>query len=193
MAESDQPRFEAARDYEQQLAELAIQLGFIETEDLANLRTQIAERAASGETEEAIQAYQDEAQSLVAMLEGREYTAAQIGLVIAIATLCKSIGRDDAFAQEIKNALIMADNQGFEAEAQVLKGLLQDVSPESNGSSEPTVEELIEAASECLSEDDRLFMTEMPFEEALGYVYGALLENGVEDPESYLQGKGILE
>ena len=40
--------------------------------------------------------------------------------------------------------------------------------------------------------DDKEFVTELDFEEALGFVYGQLLETG-EDPDTVLVEAGVIE
>ena len=57
----------------------------------------------------------------------------------------------------------------------------------------PTVEQLAAACGEVLSEDDCAELASMSTDEAVGYAFTLLLENGVEDPEQYLRDKGILE
>lgn len=58
---------------------------------------------------------------------------------------------------------------------------------------EPTSKELAEACQEILSEEDCQELAAMDFEEALGYAFTLLIENGIEDPEVFLREKGILE
>ena len=58
---------------------------------------------------------------------------------------------------------------------------------------EPTSQELAKVCSEVLSEEDCAEIAGMPFDEALGYVFTLLIENGIEDPETYLKKGGILE
>lgn len=58
---------------------------------------------------------------------------------------------------------------------------------------EPTSQELAKACQEVLSEEDCQEITSMDFEDALGYVFSLLIENGVENPEALLKEKGILK
>jgi len=58
---------------------------------------------------------------------------------------------------------------------------------------EPTSQELAEACAEVLSEEDCAEIASMSFDEALGYVFTLLIENGIEDPETFLKEKRILE
>jgi len=58
---------------------------------------------------------------------------------------------------------------------------------------EPTSAELAEACQEVLTEEDCAEIAGMPFDEALGYAFTLLIENGIEDPEEFLKGKGLLE
>lgn len=58
---------------------------------------------------------------------------------------------------------------------------------------EPTSQELAETCSEVLTEEDCAEIAGMAFDEALGYAFTLLIENGIEDPETFLKEKGILE
>ncbi len=60
-------------------------------------------------------------------------------------------------------------------------------------SKEPTLEELVSACQEVVSEEDCQELLGMEFGDALGYAFTLLLENGIEDPEAFLAEKGILE
>lgn len=57
----------------------------------------------------------------------------------------------------------------------------------------PTSKDLADACSEILTDEDRAEIADMPIDEALGYAFSLLIANGVEDPDSYLKDKGILE
>jgi hypothetical protein len=58
---------------------------------------------------------------------------------------------------------------------------------------EPTSEQLAQACSEVLAEEDCRELTAMPIPDALGYAFTLLLASGIDDPEVYLREKGILE
>ncbi len=59
---------------------------------------------------------------------------------------------------------------------------------------EPTCKELAEACKDVLDKKTRTEIEQMDnFEEALGYVFTCLIENGIENPEEFLIEKGILE
>lgn len=58
---------------------------------------------------------------------------------------------------------------------------------------EPSTEELAQALENVLSEEDCEEIAGMGMEDALGYAFTLLLEQGVEDPEAWLKEKGVLE
>jgi NifB/MoaA-like Fe-S oxidoreductase len=58
---------------------------------------------------------------------------------------------------------------------------------------EPTSEEIAEACQKVLAEEDCAEIAGMPQDEALGYAFTLLIENGIDDPETFLKEKGILE
>lgn len=58
---------------------------------------------------------------------------------------------------------------------------------------EPTSQELAEACKDVLSGEDCEELASMPFDEALDYSFTLLIQNGIENPETFLIEKGILE
>ena len=65
--------------------------------------------------------------------------------------------------------------------------------PEAFEYREVTGESIARACGDTLSIEDCEELAAMPVEEAAGYAFTLLLDNGIEDPEEYLKGKGILE
>lgn len=65
------------------------------------------------------------------------------------------------------------------------------VTPEKE-ETEPTSEQLAKAVAEVLDPEDCQELVAMDFDEACGYAFTLLLENGIEDPETFLREKGIL-
>lgn len=57
---------------------------------------------------------------------------------------------------------------------------------------ESTPKSLAAACADILPAEDCEELAAMPADEALGYAFTLLIENGI-DPESYLRSKGILE
>lgn len=57
---------------------------------------------------------------------------------------------------------------------------------------EPTSEQLAEVCRGILPEEDCRKLVTKPFTEALNDALSLLLDHGVEDPETYLMGKGVL-
>jgi hypothetical protein len=67
-------------------------------------------------------------------------------------------------------------------------------SQEEREPTEPTVAQLVEACRGILSEEALVDLAEIEsFDDALGFAFTALIESGVEDPETFLKEKGILE
>ncbi|UTI65879.1 hypothetical protein NBH00_06600 [Paraconexibacter antarcticus] len=56
-----------------------------------------------------------------------------------------------------------------------------------------TTDDVVQACSGCLVQEDLEQMVSLDLEEALGYAFTALMEAGIEDPEAFLREKGILE
>ena len=64
---------------------------------------------------------------------------------------------------------------------------------EESEQNELTSEKLASACNDILSPEDCQDIEAMECDEALGYTFTLLLENGIEDPEQYLIEKGILK
>lgn len=64
---------------------------------------------------------------------------------------------------------------------------------EKENSSEISSADLANVCREILSEEDCVELEQMDFEEALGYSFTILIENGIDDPEGFLRSKGIIE
>ena len=58
---------------------------------------------------------------------------------------------------------------------------------------EPTSKELADACREVLPGEDCDELAQMSIDDALGHAFTLLIENGVDDPETFLKEKGILE
>lgn len=58
---------------------------------------------------------------------------------------------------------------------------------------EPTSENLAQSLSDVLSEEDCEELASMDIDDALGYAFSLLIENGIEEPEALLIEKGILQ
>lgn len=59
--------------------------------------------------------------------------------------------------------------------------------------SEITSENLISSLLDVLEEEDIEFLREVDSFQAINYLFGVLPERGVEDPESLLKERGLLE
>lgn len=70
---------------------------------------------------------------------------------------------------------------------------LGNLATESKMEGEPSSTDLANACREVLPEEDCLELEGMEFADALGYSFTLLIENGIDDPEEFLRGKGIVE
>jgi len=57
---------------------------------------------------------------------------------------------------------------------------------------EPTTEDLVDALREVIDDETLEELLPLDLDEALGFAFSLLLENGI-DPDEFLRGKGILE
>ena len=109
-----------------QLEELAEQLGFIETDELRQIRDATIEASASGREEllrELIEQYQISSELLTGEIQGHAYADTQIGLIIATATLRRDCGRIYACLQDLDDAVAYAKNMDYD----LLATQLQDI------------------------------------------------------------------
>lgn len=177
-------------------------LGFVETPELSQLRGQLAEVIAFGseEVRELAIRYHSLAEEVVNQREGEDYRKAQIGLIVHMGLIRRDGGRTDHYVEDLEDALTYAWNERLEDTVATLEAAIAEAQSltESEGSAEmaeaePTSEQLAQACAEVLFEEDCEELAAMPIEEATGYAFSLLLENGVEDPGEYLKSKGILE
>jgi hypothetical protein len=65
---------------------------------------------------------------------------------------------------------------------------------EGQGQREPTVTELVEACRGVLPEESLADLARIgSIDDALGFAFTALIEAGIEEPETFLKEKGILQ
>ncbi len=178
-------------------------LGFVETPELVELRGQLVEAIASGrgETKELATRYHLLAEEVVNQREGADYAKAQIGLIVQMGLIRRDGGRVDHYAEDLEDALTYAWNERLDDTVATLEAAIEAAQGQTDQergievaeAEEPTSEQLAQACSEVLPAEDCEELAAMPIEEATGYAFTLLLENGVEDPEEYLKSKGILE
>ncbi len=173
-------------------------LGFVETEELGQLRGQLVEAMSAGaDVKELATRYHLLAEEVVNQREGDDFAKAQIGLIVQMGLIRRDGGRSENYAEDLQDALTYADNMGF---ADVMPVLEEALGVQTDGeripevaTKEPTSEQLANVCGEVLSAEDCEELAIMPMDEALGCAFTLLIENGVEDPEDFLRSKGILE
>ncbi|AHB41961.1 hypothetical protein RAAC3_TM7C00001G0088 [Candidatus Saccharibacteria bacterium RAAC3_TM7_1] len=153
---------------------LAGKLGFIETAELGQLRSALIEANERGD-EEAIrlltEQYQTQGEAIVDQQQGSAYAAAQIGLIIATATLRRDIGKVDLALEDLKNAAEYAENMGMD-----------EVAAELLASSE-IADALAPFEDDGLDPETRAEIAVLPFDEAFETAYGYLMQAGLDADE----------
>ena len=146
-------------------------LGFIETDDLAQIRKALVE-ANEREDDKVIQGligqYQVQGESIVNQQQGLAYVLAQIGLMIATATLRRDIGKTELALEDIEAAAEYAKNMGMDAVAEELLA-----SSEIAGTL---------ALLECDAFDYKTLceIAVLPFDEGFAVAYGYLIQAGLD-------------
>lgn len=150
---------------------LAERLGFTETAELRHLRSALVE-ASERENEEAIrlltEQYQAQGEAVVEQQQGQAYAAAQIGLIIATATLRRDIGKVDLALEDLKNAAEYAENMGMD-----------DIAAELLAGSE-IADVLASFEDDGLDPETWAEIAVLPFDEAFETTYGYLMQAGLD-------------
>lgn len=173
-------------------------LGFIETEELGQLRRELVEAMAAGaeNVTDLATRYHLLAEEVVNQREGGDFAKAQIGLIVQMGVIRRDGGRNDAYLYDLNDAHTYAFNMGFDDIVPTIEAAIDQAQPETDKGAEvpePTSEQLAQACTEVLTPKDCEELSAMPMDEALGYAFTLLIENGVDDPESYLRERNILE
>ncbi len=171
-------------------------LGFQETPSVAQLREEWLLAMRSGETDwqELASNYRREAEALVNRGTGEAYAKAQIGLDIRMALVRKQAGRNEAYLDDLRDAIEYAFGMGFEEVASELQQALDaELAPEVAELQDPVVDRLVAACEGVLSDEDCEDLRAMPADEAIGFAFALLFEPGIEDPEALLKEKGFLD
>jgi hypothetical protein len=102
---------------------VSMQLGFNESSNMKELRTQIIDEG--GEiSSEILSAWRDQAEALVNLLEDKElFKKAQIGLLITKALVYLDANMPNEFYEDIDDATMYAENLGLESIVEELRKL----------------------------------------------------------------------
>ncbi len=153
---------------------LAERLGFAETAELSQLRSALVEASERGDEEVArllTEQYQAQGEAVVDQQQGPAYASAQIGLIIAIATLRRDIGKVDLALEDLKNAAEYAKNMGMdEVAAELLTG-------------SEIADALTPFEDDGLDPETRAEIAVLPFDEAFETAYGYLMQAGLDADE----------
>jgi hypothetical protein len=96
-------------------------LGFVEAEELAQLRGQLVEAmAADSDVKELATRYHLLAEAVVNQREGDNFAKAQIGLIVQMGLMRRDGGRNDDYLEDLQDAVTYADNMGFDDIVKVL-------------------------------------------------------------------------
>jgi hypothetical protein len=198
------PSFEHAKELEAMsqltIDNLPTRLGFIESPKLAATRARLV-AAFLRWSPEAIglqEAYIDQAQQLVDQHPHETRPRAQIGLTVSLALLRRDGHRPIEYANDLADASEYAGMMGYDdivtelapdlAEAKAHRPILPEIGPEG-----PTPWQVAQACSHVLSSADVEELVSQNDPDMIGAAYPVLIENGVEDPMSYLMYYGVLE
>ncbi len=154
---------------------LAEKLGFTETVELSQLRSALVEATERGDEEAIrllIEQYQAQGEAVVDQQQGPAYAAAQIGLIIATATLRRDIGKVDLALEDLKNAAEYAKNMGMdEVAAELLAG-------------SEIADALTPFEDDGLDPETRAEIAVLPFDEAFETAYGYLMQASLDADET---------
>lgn len=107
--------------------DLPAELGFIENDELVELRSQIREAVAVGDEERVRKLaylYTLEGEKVVEQKQGADFPKAQIGLIIAKARVWKEAGRSDVYPGDLYDSLTYAEGMGYDEIAKTLRNAL---------------------------------------------------------------------
>jgi len=178
-------------------------LGFTETDELGQVRSQLIKAMTSDneeETKELATRYHLLGEEVVNQLQGADFARGQLGLSVAMGLIKRDGDRLDAYIEDLGDALKVCDGMGYQDivptivfEKMHAEGLIEKQQIPETDYDGPTAQEIADAVKDLIGDDDYEYLAGMDAEEALGYSFTLLLEYGVEEPEAYLKEKGILE
>lgn len=91
-------------------------LGFIETDELSQIKAKLIEVMTSGEVEEVktiAARYHVLGELVVDERQGKDFPRAQIGLSVAMALIRRDAGRIEEYVEDLNDALEYASNMGY--------------------------------------------------------------------------------
>ncbi|MEX0748958.1 MAG: hypothetical protein WD467_02325 [Candidatus Saccharimonadales bacterium] len=124
--DSTKSAFEDGMEEPASIEELPHNLGFIET---AELRQRKAEWLAARDTEYYRQAaitYHELAQDLVDQQSGEARMKAQIGLIIEMGLIRRSMGKMEAYLEDVEDAIVYAQQEGLDEVVAILESEARD-------------------------------------------------------------------
>jgi hypothetical protein len=177
------------------------ELGFIETTSLLEIKQKLLEAFARDDTRQVpylsdlYQAAGREAVEKIADDSSQSYIKAQIGFIIARANMYWTAGKFGLYRSELNDALTYAENMDYDDIAGRLQAARDNIphTEENQLDTEVTSSELALALTGTLSPEICEVISGMDLDDGLGMAFEELLEAGVEDPESFLIEKGILQ
>jgi hypothetical protein len=107
---------------------LPTQLGFVETEEISQLRGEVVEVIRSGDQEkitEIISQYLALAREVVSQLPNESYGFGQIGLMVAVAAIQRDGGRTDYYIQDLEDAAECAWNMRYDDLATLIETFIE--------------------------------------------------------------------
>ena len=132
---SEQPNIETSPEEPQKTQEqllnekrslietLSVQLGFIESSDMKEVRTQIIDEEGHISSE-TLSIWRDQAEELVNTIQDKElFKKAQIGLLVTKALVYLDANMPDEFYEDIDDAIMYAENLGLEEVVERLRAL----------------------------------------------------------------------
>lgn len=132
---SEQPNIETSPEEPQKTQEqllnekrslietLSVQLGFIESSDMKEVRTQIIDEEGHISSE-TLSVWRDQAEELVNTIQDKElFKKAQIGLLVTKALVYLDANMPDEFYEDIDDAIMYAENLGLEEVVERLRAL----------------------------------------------------------------------
>ena len=113
------------REVQRALEALPNALGYTETEEMIGLHRELVVAMAVGEdTRERALRYRLLAEQAAELAEASSSGSARLGMLIGIAIMRRDGGRYDAYFEDLEDALIVAEQEGFEDAALVLRDVL---------------------------------------------------------------------
>lgn len=102
-------------------------LGFVETAEMRELRPQFIEAIQSGTDEVRIglaRRYTELANQVVGQYQGDALDRAEIGRIVAMATMRRDAGRSDYYLEELEEALERASQEGYSDASSVIEAAI---------------------------------------------------------------------